>query len=77
MVFAPNDTGDVATDFILKHYKTVDNEFKYIYDKLVYNYDYDDLDCNSAIRGDCGSYNELSPLVMTSGCNVMENNINA
>ena len=77
LVFSPNDTGDVATDFILKHYKTVDNEFKYIYDKLVYNYDYDDLDCNSAIRGDCGSYNELSPLVMTSGCNIMENNINA
>lgn len=77
LVFAPNDTGDVATDFILKHYKTVDNEFKYIYDKLVYNYDYSDIDCNIRLRG-LGNYDDkISPLVMPSGCNIMSNSINA
>ena len=77
LVFAPNESGEVANEFILKHYKTVDNEFKYIYDKLVYNYDYSDIDCNIKLRG-LGNYDDkISPLVMTSGCNIMSNSINA
>lgn len=77
LVFAPNEAGKIDTEFILKHYKTVDNEFKYIYDKLIYSYDNDDIDCNNKIKDLSVYENTLALLVMTSGVNIMNNSINA
>lgn len=75
LVFSPVENGDILTEFILKHYKTVDNIFKYQYDKLVYNYDDKETDYNDYIKsvGSCDD-TELAPLIMNSGSNLLTNN---
>ena len=75
LVFAPVENGDILTKFILKHYKTVDNVFKYQYNKLVYNYDDKETDYNDYIKslGFCDN-TELAPLMMNSGSNLLTNN---
>ena len=73
LVFTPDLDSSFSTDFNLMYFKTIDDKFTFLQDKLLYNSDLDNKGCNDYLLSYKNTGCMPAPFVMSSGKSLLDN----